>query len=54
MRDTIARFIRDESGTTAIEYALIASFIALLLVPAATTIGTNLSGTFDNVAGAVK
>lgn len=49
MRKAFAQFLRDESGATAIEYALIAAFIALLLITAATTIGTELKATFTDV-----
>ncbi|HVL72367.1 MAG TPA: Flp family type IVb pilin [Beijerinckiaceae bacterium] len=44
------RFIRDESGATAIEYGLIAALIAVVIISAATTLGTKLSTTFTNVA----
>jgi pilus assembly protein Flp/PilA len=45
-----ARFIRDDSGATAIEYGLIAALIAVVIIAAATTVGTNLSTTFNSVA----
>jgi pilus assembly protein Flp/PilA len=45
-----SRFIRDESGATAIEYGLIAALIAVVIIAAATTVGSNLSATFTNVA----
>lgn len=48
------RFLRDETGATAIEYALIASFIAVAIVAAAKGIGTNLNSTFNNVAANVR
>jgi pilus assembly protein Flp/PilA len=54
MREIFERFVRDESGATAIEYGLLASLIALVIIPAVTTVGTNLSGTFDVVSGALK
>jgi len=50
----IARFRHDETGATAIEYALIASFIAVAIVAAAKGIGTNLNSTFNNVATNVR
>jgi pilus assembly protein Flp/PilA len=43
--------IKDESGATAIEYGLIAALIAVAAVGAMTTLGTNLSNLFNNVAG---
>ena len=43
-------FIKDESGATAIEYGLLASLIAVAIITAVTTLGTNASTTFTNVA----
>ena len=48
----ISRFIRDESGATAIEYGLIAALIAVVIIGGVTTVGTNLSTAFDTLAGA--
>jgi len=45
-----ARFVRDESGATAIEYGLIAALIAVVIIAAVTTVGTNLTTTFTTVA----
>ena len=42
-------FARDESGATAIEYALIAAFISVIFVVAATSIGTKLNATFTTI-----
>jgi pilus assembly protein Flp/PilA len=50
MKTTIARFIRDENGATAIEYGLIAALIAVVVIAAATSVGSNLSATFNSVA----
>jgi pilus assembly protein Flp/PilA len=47
----LKKFLRNESGATAIEYGLIASLIAVAAITAMTTVGTNLSGTFTNVGG---
>jgi len=47
---TFKKFLRNESGATAIEYGLIASLIAVAAITAMTTVGTNLSGTFSNVS----
>ena len=41
----------DESGATAIEYGLIAALIAVAAVAVMGTVGTNLSSTFNTVAG---
>ena len=45
--------LRDESGVTAIEYALIASLIAVAAISAFVTIGTSLSTTFNTVANSL-
>ena len=52
--ERLAEFGADESGATAIEYGLIAALIAVVVITAVTTIGTNLKGTFNNVANSVK
>jgi pilus assembly protein Flp/PilA len=44
------KLLRDESGVTAIEYGLIAALIAVAAVTVMTTVGTNLTSTFSNVA----
>jgi pilus assembly protein Flp/PilA len=54
MRQIFARFVRDEAGVAAVEYALLASLITVLIVPALTTLGANLSDTYDNIASALK
>lgn len=45
-----ARFLKDESGATAIEYGLIAALIAVAIIGAISTVGSNASSTFTNVA----
>ncbi len=54
MERLLTRFVRDESGATAIEYGLIAALIAVVIITAVTTVGTNLSTTFTTVAGSIK
>ncbi len=54
MKQFLTQFSRDESGATAIEYGLIAALIAVVLIGILTTLGGNLSGTFDKVAAGVK
>ena len=51
---TIARFLKDPSGATAIEYGLIAALIAVAAIGAMTNIGTKLSSTFQNVSSSLK
>jgi pilus assembly protein Flp/PilA len=45
----IKRFLKDESGATAIEYGLIAALIAVAIITAATQVGTEVSNTFTTV-----
>ncbi|HEY1943782.1 MAG TPA: Flp family type IVb pilin [Roseiarcus sp.] len=47
-------FLTDESGATAIEYALIASLIAVFIIGALSVLGTSLSSEFGEVSGALK
>jgi pilus assembly protein Flp/PilA len=54
MKSLIARFVKDESGATAIEYGLIAALIALAIITAVTLVGTNLDLLFDRVAAALN
>jgi pilus assembly protein Flp/PilA len=49
MKNLIARFVKDESGATAIEYGLIAGGIALLIITIVNTLGGNLLTIFTNV-----
>ncbi len=46
----IQRFIRDEEGVTAIEYALIASLIAVVIILAVSEVGRDVNNTFNKVA----
>lgn len=46
----ISRFIRDESGATAIEYGLIAALIAIVIITGVTAVGSNLSTKFAYLA----
>ncbi len=52
--DILSRFMRDESGATAIEYGLIAAGIAVAIITVVALLGSNLSGTFSKVASAVQ
>jgi len=51
MKAIFARFAKDESGATAIEYGLIAALISVAAIAAMTTVGTNLASMFTTVAG---
>ena len=54
MKNLIARFVKDESGATAIEYGLIAAGIALAVITAVKLTGSNLNTTFSSVAAGVS
>lgn len=47
-------FLKNESGATAIEYALIAAGISIVIVAAVNGIGTTLNATFTNVSTALQ
>jgi len=49
--EKIKRFLKEEEGVTAIEYGLIAALIAVVIITAVTLIGTNLTATFNKIAG---
>jgi pilus assembly protein Flp/PilA len=53
MQKYLARFVKDESGVTAIEYGLIAALIAVVIIGAVRTLGTKLDNTFNSVANAL-
>jgi pilus assembly protein Flp/PilA len=46
---TFARFMKDESGATAIEYGLIAAGISVAIIAIVNTLGTSLRTTFTTV-----
>ncbi len=50
----VARFVKNESGATAIEYGLIAALISVAIIGGASTLGGNIDETFNNLAGNVK
>jgi pilus assembly protein Flp/PilA len=50
LRALLSKLINNQSGVTAIEYALIAALIAVAAIAAFTLVGTNLSSTFSYVA----
>lgn len=54
MRQFITRFVKDESGATAIEYGLIAALIAVVIIGAATYLGEEISNTFNYVANEMQ
>jgi len=54
MGKMIQRFISDESAATAVEYAVIAAGISIVIVTAVRSIGSSLNTTFTSVQTAVK
>jgi pilus assembly protein Flp/PilA len=53
-RRLVGRFLRDERGTSAIEYAIIASGVSIVIVGTVATLGTAVKGFYDSVANALK
>jgi pilus assembly protein Flp/PilA len=53
MSKFITRFVKDESGATAIEYGLIVALIAVVIVTIVGSIGTNLNTKFTTVNDAI-
>jgi pilus assembly protein Flp/PilA len=49
MKTLFARFLKDESGATAIEYGLIAALISVGIIVGATSLGTGLNSLFQNL-----
>jgi pilus assembly protein Flp/PilA len=54
MQKLLPRFLRDESGVTAIEYGLIAALIAVVIITSVTLVGTSLSTKFTAVSTAIN
>ena len=54
MKTLIARFAKDCSGATAIEYGLIAALIAVAAIGAITSVCNKLNTTFNNVSNSLK
>jgi pilus assembly protein Flp/PilA len=53
MKILLSRFLRDESGVTAIEYGLIAALISVVIITAAAAVGTQLANVFNGIAGSL-
>lgn len=50
---TISRFVRDESGATAIEYGLIAGLVSVVIVTALLALGPRLTGVFTTITNSL-
>ena len=53
MTKFVSRFIKDESGATAIEYGLIAALMAVIIITGIGLIGTALGGKFATIAASI-
>lgn len=54
MKRLFARFVKDESGATAIEYGLIAALLSVAIITALTSVSDELTKTYDEVKGALE
>ena len=54
MKNLVSRFIKDESGATAIEYGLIAAGISLAIIAVVNGLGTNLNAKFTSINSQIK
>jgi pilus assembly protein Flp/PilA len=54
MKNLFQRFVKDQSGATAIEYGLIAAGISVAIITVVKNVGTNLNGTFKSVQNALQ
>ena len=54
MPQLLVRFVKDQSGATAIEYGLIAAGIAVAIIAVVNGLGTQLNTTFSSVSTQLK
>jgi pilus assembly protein Flp/PilA len=54
MKTLVLRFIKDQSGATAIEYGLIAAGISIAIIAVVNGLGTKLNGTFSSISSQLK
>ena len=54
MKNLVSRFVKDESGATAIEYGLIAAGISVAIIAVVNGLGEKLTTTFSNVTNQMK
>jgi pilus assembly protein Flp/PilA len=54
MKNLVSRFVKDESGATAIEYGLIAAGIALAIITVVNNLGTTLNSKFTSISSSLK
>jgi pilus assembly protein Flp/PilA len=54
MKTLVSRFMKDESGATAIEYGLIAAGISVAIIAVVNGLGTKLNSTFSSISTQLK
>lgn len=54
MKNVFARFVKDESGATAIEYGLIAALVSVVIITVLGQVGTNLTNVFGKIRDSLK
>ncbi len=54
MKSVLLRFVKDQSGATAIEYGLIAAGISVAIIAVVQGLGSTLKTTFGGISGAIK
>jgi pilus assembly protein Flp/PilA len=54
MKTLVSRFVKDESGATAIEYGLIAAGISVAIIAVVNGLGTKLNATFSSISSQLK
>jgi pilus assembly protein Flp/PilA len=54
MKTLVSRFLKDESGATAIEYGLIAAGVSVAIIAVVNGLGTKLNGTFSSISSQLK
>ena len=53
MKNLLSRFVKDQSGATAIEYGLIAGLISVVIIGTVTTLGTNMKTNYGTIGTAL-
>lgn len=54
LKEKFRRFLKDEEGATAVEYAVMVALIIAVAIGAITLLGKNVDTTFTNVAASIK
>jgi len=54
MKNLFVRFVKDDSGATAIEYGLIAAGISVAIIAVVNGLGTNLNAKFNTISTSLK